>query len=298
MNTEHIAIFLNLANTLSFSKTAMNMGISQSAVSQDISSIEKELGTELFYRTRKKVALTKAGKAFYEDILPVYQDYIDTFRKLEAMNEQNHIEIHLGFSGTPYEIFALNEVIKKYRREHPKVQFVVNHNSPQELAAKLSEGILDIAFLTKDCLSDSGLKFKALTQGKYCAVFADGVPVPASKSLKHLDLAKEKVLFLDENICSPQQAALQKALDQDQPQLSVINANSIAAEFFNLNAGLGIGILPSTALPKLARVTCIPLSGKNEVTYGVAISKHPFSNLVVDFFNWLDAEQMPETIAY
>ncbi len=64
MNTEHIAIFLNLANTLSFSKTAMNMGISQSAVSQDISSIEKELGTELFYRTRKKVALTKAGKAF------------------------------------------------------------------------------------------------------------------------------------------------------------------------------------------------------------------------------------------
>ena len=263
MNTEHIAIFLNLANTLSFSKTAMNMGISQSAVSQDISSIEKELGTELFYRTRKKVALTKAGKAFYEDILPVYQDYIDTFRKLEAMNEQNHIEIHLGFSGTPYEIFALNEVIKKYRREHPKVQFVVNHNSPQELAAKLSEGILDIAFLTKDCLSDSGLKFKALTQGKYCAVFADGIPVPASKSLKHLDLAKEKVLFLDENICSPQQAALQKAFDQDQPQLRAINANSIAAEFFNLNAGLGIGILPSTALPKIATLTCIPLSGKN-----------------------------------
>lgn len=165
-------------------------------------------------------------------------------------------------------------------------------------AGKLSEGILNIAFLTKDCLPDSGLKFKALTQGKYRAVFADGVPVLASKSLKYLDLVKDNVLFLDENICSPQQAALQKVLDQDQPQLRAINANSIAAEFFNLNAGLGIGILPSTALPKIATLTCIPLSGKNEVTYGVAISKHPFSNLVVDFFNWLDAEQIPETIAY
>ncbi|MGN1407315.1 LysR family transcriptional regulator [Lactobacillus sp.] len=298
MNTEHIAIFINLAHTLSFSKTAMNMGISQSAVSQDISSIEKELGTELFYRTRKKVALTKAGKAFYEDILPVYQDYIDTFRRLEALNEQNHVEINLGISGTPYEIFALNKVIKKYRQDHPKIQFVVTHATPQELVSQLSSGILDIAFLTKDALPDQTFNFKPLAQGKYCAVFADGVKVTAGKSLKHVDLAKERTLFLDENICSPQQAALQKALDHDQPQLKAVSANSMAAELFNLNAGLGIGIFPNISFPKEATVVCIPLSGKNEVTYGAAIAKKPYSDCVLSFFNWLDAKKMPETISY
>lgn len=54
MNTEHLAIFINLAETLSFSRTALNMGVSQSAVSQTISSMEKFLGTDLFYRTRKR----------------------------------------------------------------------------------------------------------------------------------------------------------------------------------------------------------------------------------------------------
>ena len=64
MNTDKIKIFLDLAESLNFSRTAQNMNITQSAVSQSISSLERYLNTKLFYRSRKEVNLTPAGQLF------------------------------------------------------------------------------------------------------------------------------------------------------------------------------------------------------------------------------------------
>ncbi|MDN5650183.1 MAG: LysR family transcriptional regulator [Acinetobacter sp.] len=47
MYLEHITVFLNLTETMSFSKTALNMHMSQSSVSQAISTLEKNLGLRL-----------------------------------------------------------------------------------------------------------------------------------------------------------------------------------------------------------------------------------------------------------
>ncbi|WP_236160730.1 helix-turn-helix domain-containing protein, partial [Lactobacillus delbrueckii] len=52
MRIEHLEIFVNAAQTQSFTKTAQNMNMSQPAVSLAISSIEKQLGYQLFSRSR------------------------------------------------------------------------------------------------------------------------------------------------------------------------------------------------------------------------------------------------------
>ncbi|MFR2767419.1 MAG: LysR family transcriptional regulator [Thomasclavelia sp.] len=65
---EQYKIFNEAATTLSFSTAARNLFISQSAVSQTISSIEKELQTQLFVRNSKGVSLTKEGKLLHQQI--------------------------------------------------------------------------------------------------------------------------------------------------------------------------------------------------------------------------------------
>lgn len=270
MNTEHLAIFINLAETLSFSGTAMNMGVSQSAVSQTISSMERYIGANLFYRTRKKVSLTPVGKAFYEDIRPVHHNYVDTLRQLEALNEQARDKITIGISNSPYEIFALSKSIKAYQAENPKVQFYIESYNNRDLVDLLNEGALDIVFLSQDSLSPSAnVKFKPLLTGKYCAVFHQDYDFVIRGSVKHSDLDKQRVIFLSDNICTPGQYSLQKILWQKLPHLKVTSANSINAAMLSIKAGLGIGILPNF------------------------IPERTMSTASQDFYDWLEEGKLP-----
>lgn len=64
MDIKKLKYFIHLSETLNFTKVAEKCFISQSAVSQHISNIEKEVGFLLFNRTKNKVELTEAGKDF------------------------------------------------------------------------------------------------------------------------------------------------------------------------------------------------------------------------------------------
>ena len=64
MNNESIAIFLNLANTKSFSHTASRMLVTKQMVSKAVQSLEEELNVQLFLRDKRTVEMTAAGEMF------------------------------------------------------------------------------------------------------------------------------------------------------------------------------------------------------------------------------------------
>ena len=64
MELRNINTFLHIAELHSFSRTARQLGYSQSAVSSQIAQLEAELGAPLFDRVGKTVRLTGAGETF------------------------------------------------------------------------------------------------------------------------------------------------------------------------------------------------------------------------------------------
>jgi LysR family transcriptional regulator for bpeEF and oprC len=81
MNTEAgvdkfdaMQIFVRVIEKGSFSAVAKERGIGQPAVSKQISALEDELGTELIHRTSRSIALTEAGRDFYESALHILDD--------------------------------------------------------------------------------------------------------------------------------------------------------------------------------------------------------------------------------
>ena len=64
MELRNINTFLHIAELHSFSRTARQLGYSQSAVSSQIAQLEAELGAPLFDRVGKTVRLTDAGQTF------------------------------------------------------------------------------------------------------------------------------------------------------------------------------------------------------------------------------------------
>src|SRR3979411_288152 len=68
-------MFVRAIEKGSFSAVAKELGIGQPAVSKQISALEDEVGTELIHRTSRSIALTEAGRDFYESALHILDDF-------------------------------------------------------------------------------------------------------------------------------------------------------------------------------------------------------------------------------
>ena len=68
-------MFVRIIEKGSFSAVAKERGIGQPAVSKQISALEEELGTELIHRASRSIALTEAGRVFYESALRILDDF-------------------------------------------------------------------------------------------------------------------------------------------------------------------------------------------------------------------------------
>ena len=65
MEINKLKTFVELASTLSFSKTATNLFINQSSVSKQIKSLERELNCELFIRAKRQIRMTEYAKILF-----------------------------------------------------------------------------------------------------------------------------------------------------------------------------------------------------------------------------------------
>ncbi|MGY4665508.1 DNA-binding transcriptional LysR family regulator [Ewingella americana] len=82
-----IVSFIVVAEECSFSAAATRLGISPSAVSQSIRTLEQRLGATLFNRTTRSVSLTDAGKQFMERALPCVQELVSASEELGQSGE-------------------------------------------------------------------------------------------------------------------------------------------------------------------------------------------------------------------
>lgn len=140
MYLEHLTTFVNLAETLNFSKTAVNLNISQSSVSQAIASIEKQLGVTLFYRSRKAVSLTPAGQEFYDRVKPWLNEYNKAVQHVQQVQNAQKMNLTIGYSGTPYEHTVVPKLVRAFCQEHPQINVFLENYAHQELKDHLTHG--------------------------------------------------------------------------------------------------------------------------------------------------------------
>lgn len=81
---ETLAAFVRVAELSSFTQAAASLGLPKSAVSSAVAALEARLGTQLLYRTTRRVQLTHDGHAFYERA----RDLLSDARDMDAMFQQ------------------------------------------------------------------------------------------------------------------------------------------------------------------------------------------------------------------
>ena len=104
---------------LSFSKAAIELHVSQAAVSKQIKVVEDDLGMKLFTRANKRIALTPAGKILSDSLSAAFDDVFQTISGLREVRDQNMIR--LG-AATGITQFWLLPRLQKMRADNPGLE--------------------------------------------------------------------------------------------------------------------------------------------------------------------------------
>lgn len=143
---EQYKIFNEAASTLSFSQAAKNLYISQSAVSQTINALEKELNTQLFIRKSKGVTLTKEGMLLHKKITEALSLITSVENELSQHHDLTSGELVIGAGDSICENYLV-DLLKQFHQLYPTVKINVINGTSLETIDYLKEGKIDIAFI-------------------------------------------------------------------------------------------------------------------------------------------------------
>ncbi|MCU0071265.1 LysR family transcriptional regulator [Pseudomonas koreensis] len=87
-STADLSIFLCIAQHLNFSRAAVDLGLTPSALSHSLRALENRLGVRLFNRTTRSVALTEAGERLYARLKPAFRDIDDALEDLNHFRDK------------------------------------------------------------------------------------------------------------------------------------------------------------------------------------------------------------------
>jgi DNA-binding transcriptional LysR family regulator len=237
MNEFTLRCFLAVVETSSFTKAAEKVKRTQSAITQQISSLEKSLGKKLFERG-KQITLTKDGEIFLfyaNKISALHLEVLDRFRHPELQGE-------IRF-GLPEDFAAtfLSDVLTDFSRLHPRILLNVECDLTLNLFDRFKRGAFDMVLVKMSRPED----------------FPNGVEV-WSEPLEWVG-RKEDLLPLDQNIplrlvlspepCVYRASALQALEDAGIKWKIVFISPSYAGIIAAVNAGIGITALPKTMIP-------------------------------------------------
>lgn len=138
--------FVAVAELRHFTRAAERTRVAQPSLSQQIRSLERELGAELFHRTRGNIALTDAGAA----LLPLARRILaDAESARLAVQETVQLRRGRVRLGAPPSLCTslVPDVLRAYRSRHPGVELVVREDGSRDLVRTLTAGELDLALI-------------------------------------------------------------------------------------------------------------------------------------------------------
>lgn len=197
MDTNKLRTFFDLAKTLNFSETAENLFVSQSSVSKQIHSLEKELGVGLFVRDNKHVKLSLAGHLILPNVQAILKQEQEIDKKLQEISEKKSETIKIAAIPTfaTYKPFGL---ITKYMNQHPKIDFQLEEVESDRIESLLKEKQVNFAFIRS--LNDKPpLPSILVKKERFALCVAEDDPLAKKELINLADIKGESFIMLSKN---------------------------------------------------------------------------------------------------
>ncbi len=185
---DDIDYFLAVAQSGQVRRAALDLGVSQPAVTKGIQRLERELGFPLFERSAKGMELTWVATRFHARTLAMRRHLGDAIKEAA--------DLHLGAQGVlrvgVSPLYARRVFVPaclQLHRQRPAARLVVDINLNDTLLAALRKGDLDVAINAVPAEPTDDLQAYPLFSDDLCVALREGHPLLARRRLKLEDLA-------------------------------------------------------------------------------------------------------------
>jgi DNA-binding transcriptional LysR family regulator len=245
MQIESLKVFCDLAETESFTKAAQINQITQSAVSQQISSLERTFKSLLIERSKKKFRLTREGEILYDYSKQVIQTYDSLHHRLQEVKDIISGTIRVS---TIYSIglHDLPPYLKKFLRSFPTVNVHVEYRRSNEVYEDVLGNVVDLGLVAYPT-RDPKLEIIPLRKDKMVLISSPTHPFAKEKSIRLKQLADQKFVAFEPDI--PTRKAIDKILkDQNVHVHNVMEFDNIETVKRAVEIDAGISIVPESTV--------------------------------------------------
>lgn len=161
MDTKQLRCFLAVADHLHFGRAAQALDMLPASLGRQIRLLEEQVGTRLFLRTTRSVALTEAGAAVRDDIRALVAQAETLEDRLRGLRRRDGAVLRIGAIDSA-AAGLMPPLLQHLRSEHPDIEVQLVEQKTIHLLPRLTSGGLDIAFCRPPDQRDPRLVFRTL----------------------------------------------------------------------------------------------------------------------------------------
>jgi DNA-binding transcriptional LysR family regulator len=239
----HLRYFMAVAEELHFGRAAERLHIAQPPLSQQIRQLETELGFQLFYRSKRSVALTEAGQVFLPECRRLFRQLEQAIETGRQVSRGERGQLVIGFvSSAAYNV--LPTLLRSFRSQVPDVSLELHELTTDQQLRWLRERRLDVG-LVRPPVDDPSFDLLTVLQEPLVVALPEQHPLAQQPQVSLQQLVHQPfVLFpralapglYDQIIALCQQVSFSPQVVQEAIQMQTI-VSLVAAE-------IGIAIVP------------------------------------------------------
>ncbi|PSJ60215.1 LysR substrate-binding domain-containing protein [Pseudaminobacter soli (ex Li et al. 2025)] len=191
-----LQFFVAVAEQGTVSGAAQNLSISQSAVTEAIKDLERDLGVELFERHPRGLSITHKGHQFLRHATKILANVSDARRTFSEKQEKVGGRLQLGVTSLVAG-YVLSDLLARYRRAFPAIEVSAIEDNGDYLEHLLIGGELDVAVMIISNLRDRmALQAEILEVSPYRLWLPLGHPLVDADIIGINDIAAEPLIML------------------------------------------------------------------------------------------------------
>ncbi|WP_166354249.1 LysR family transcriptional regulator [Phytoactinopolyspora limicola] len=230
----HLRTFLAVARTLSFTRAAAELGISQPTVSQHIRRLEESAGRQLLSRDTRTVALTDNGQAmagFARTILAAHDEAVSYFTG-SAMQGR----LRFG-AADDLAIAQLPRVLRDFRQLHPRLNLELTVTQTATLQRRLLANQLDLVFIKEPPGQTEGL---VVRRDRLVWIGLPGTQLAPDEPIPLITYATQSL---------SRATAVRVLADAGRSWRVTCKTRQVNGVLAAVRAGIGIAVFPASLIP-------------------------------------------------
>ena len=285
MDNQNLKAFITVASSGSFSESAEQLYLTQSAISKRIAQLEQQMGKKLFDRIARQVTLTEAGKALLPRARRILQEYENALQAINDLSGEASGTLRLAISHH-LGLHRLPPILKQFAQQYPNVTLDIEFMDSEKAYEQVLHGQSEVAVITLALESHHNMHSKKIWNDPLRFICAQDHQLASLKKPQLKDLAEYPIILPGLNTYTGR--IIQNLFQQEGiPLKAPMSTNYLETISTMVEIGLGWSVLPETLVRELHVMPFEQVSIERELGY-IHHMKRSLSNAAVAFLALMD----------